>query len=203
MSNYIRACFCTNSDVNEKIFSSITNSFLTMDCVMAGDLNITENCFRQELNLAFETEEFNSRLLSIGDRKKNNFVSFDIDSNIFLLDKIAYFPNNEVKFHKYKLLLLKIVEILTPSFGIIDYEADLICSEVQNSIKFNWGYFISYKSFNFVDELDIKEVFSLLDEYNIIKNIGILAFKHPLGVSEITNDERKFIWKIRKKYSGF
>lgn len=78
--------------------------------------------------------------------------TFALESAIFLPgDKIVYSPIGDPKFLLFKDILSQLITGLNPTIGVIDYEADLICSELKTGFKgtiASWGNYFPLKWIN-------------------------------------------------------
>jgi hypothetical protein len=209
MSNNIRACFCLPEILQETHLRKLLSEIKVLNCIPIGEQIYNEGYWiEQKLNWTFGGESWAASFIQINYRSNSySTFTFDLDAESFLpKGRIAYHPGIDPKFAQYKNLLIQIIQLIYPRFGEIDYEADLICSELGDQYPYNiasWGnYFPSF----WINGLDLEvknKLFDIVDEIIPIDNLGFITFIHPMEANRAWSNRHKRLEDIIKKHKNF
>jgi hypothetical protein len=93
----------------------------------------------------------------------------------------------EIAFKSFKQLIVEVIRHIEPSVGVIDYEADLLCDQVQQSPYYAlpfWGTFLSRHQMARWSKEDIAALRAAVDDYTTVGDLGVLFFIDPLMPDE-------------------
>lgn len=133
------------------------------------------------------------RLLKNSSDDNQIFMSFDIEENIFFKEnEIEFVPNDDTIFKHFKQIIIQILHHTKPNIGVIDYEADLICTSLgQNSYLASWGNYFSQFIFEQLTTEERQQLLQTVDEHIQVKDLGVLTFIHPLAVNQAWTTRHK------------
>lgn len=84
-------------------------------------------------------------------------------------------------FIKYKEILSALIRTVRPFIGTIDYESDLSCDEFdQYGGIASWGNFVAFSLLRRLSNEDQQLLYTGVDDFVMIDDIGVLTFIHPL-----------------------
>lgn len=140
---------------------------------------------------------YSARLLQIWHHKNQpRCLSFDIEENAFFHEKqVEYLPhNNDLVYRCFKQIIVKIIGLLQPDIGIIDYEADIMCDSLkERSGLASWGNYYTESILAQWENTDLYELEKIVDEFITIEGSGTLTFLHPLAVNQAWGDRHEKI----------
>jgi hypothetical protein len=129
-------------------------------------------------------------------RASASMVSLDVDEGLFLNGlKVSYYPNDDPLYVAYKSLLEVFIKQVKPFIGVIDWDADLLCPNLEKNSFAAWGNYLSYRFLENWSKKEKEFIQEIVDEMSVIDDAGILIFNHPLGYSEADESPNK-IWTL-------
>src|SRR5205085_9791834 len=135
MTNYIRACFCTEQPLPDTKLNVLVTMLGAYDCHPVGVSEVFEQSWTMDFAWEFSDKRLQARFLQIWHTSARCGVFFfDVVADAFMPGRtIFYTPGKDRLFSVYKLLLTCVIGQIVPSIGVIDYEADLTCPWISNS----------------------------------------------------------------------
>lgn len=207
--NSITACFSLPEPLTKFQLQRMLERFKLLGCVPVGQPIYNEEIWtKQELYWGLFDVKWTARFRQVHFRNAScTTFAFDLDSNFFLPGaNTLYSPNGDPKFLHYKNILSQLIMELKPSIGEIDYEADLICSELttrfQNTIAC-WGNYFPSKWLNSLDDEVKGNLSRVVDETHEINGIGTLTFIHPLKANQAWSPRHEQLDRIIRRYFDF
>lgn len=207
--NSITACFFLPEPLTKYQLQTMLERIKLLGCVPIGQpIYNEENWTEQELYWGLFDVKWAARFRQVYFRNAScTTFAFDLDSNFFLPGaNTLYSPNGDPKFLHYKNLLSQLIMGLKPSIGEIDYEADLICSELtprfQDAIAC-WGNYFPSMWINTLDKEVKGHLLRVVDETHEVDGIGMLTFIHPLKANQAWGSQHEQLDGIIKKYFKF
>jgi len=207
--NSVTACFSLQDHLGENELQGMLDRIEIFGCKPVGKPICNEEIWvEQELEWSLSGIKYAARFRQAYFRNADcSIFTFALDSAIFLpRDKIVYSPIGDPKFLIFKDILSQLIIDLKPTIGVIDYEADLICSELKTEFKgtiASWGNYFPIK---WIDSLtnDVKQnLLSAVDETLAIPNIGLLTFIHPLKANQAWGCKHERLEDIIRRYFAF
>lgn len=205
--NSITACFCLQNPFQEDQLSDLLKKTAKFGVQNEGTLQKNEGVwFEQELSYIFNEKHWKSRFRQIYLHGQQHYSTFslDLDSNFFLPENaLSYVPDKDEKFLYYIKLVSEIIIGIKPLIGEIDFEADLICSDLAAGFHdpiASWGNFFSIDWINSLHSEIRNEIMSTVDDLYEIKDIGILTFIHPLTANRQWNSRHEKLNRIIRNY---
>lgn len=199
MTNYIRACFCLPSQLGINELSGLLevlakHNFNELDMPSFNqDIWIEQRMVWRTQVGAVEARLFQ---LSLGQDKRNMF-SFDIDSLLFLPESTIAFNHSEnPEFNNYKDALSNVIKLIKPEFGLIDYDADLLCDEALLSSLAAWGNFLTKDLIESFSSKEREILFNTVDEIFPVDSLGVITFIHPLKANQSWSENHEKLDKI-------
>jgi hypothetical protein len=84
-------------------------------------------------------------------------------------------------FMGFKQLLVELIRYTRPEIGMVGYEADLLCENLEHSGSVvYWGNYFPFPFLNRLSEQSRQRLLSTVSEYREVESLGILTFIHPL-----------------------
>jgi len=203
MGIYIRACFCVDRFLDQNVRTDLIEILSPHRCNVLGlPLINLGKWIDQKMIWNTENDLYAARLFQLySTHSKSTMFSFDVDSLLFLPEnKIIYSPGNELDFQNYKLLLSDIINYLLPAIGVVDYDADLLCGDLQLESLIGWG---NYFSNDLISTMSVEEINILhvnVEELNQIDSHGILTFLHPLMANRAWTNRHKILESLMKSH---
>lgn len=199
MVNFIRACFCLNQNLDFIVLNKLLEVLAQHDCHAIGS---TETNFgvwvEQKMEWTIRNKPQKARLFQLSQNHGGySLVSFDIDEFLLLPEsKISYRPDSDPLFAAYKTIIVDLIKQLKPRIGLIDYEADLLCTEIPSITLASWGNFFPY-DFLKLWSLDERNMLTqLVDELIPIDEFGLLTFIHPLLANQAWSERHEQLERI-------
>lgn len=136
------------------------------------------------------------------DIHKSRAISLNVDDSVFLsATELAYTPNRDPKFDKYKMLIQQVISHLQPDIGMIDYEADLLCESLNTHDSIvGWGNFFSTQVLSAWAREDIAQLHQIVDEYISFDTVGLLTFIHPLQFNQAWTGKHEAVHQLLQRY---
>jgi hypothetical protein len=204
MPNYIRACFCVKEAVSDTKLQDLLRVLSNHQCYPINTPQSLAESGVVNLTWRISNKILETRILHIWHKTTSQgMCSFDIEDSSFLQGgSINYNPGKDELFTVYKILLIDIIRQIDPVIGVIDYEADLLCSESDNSALASWGNYFSAGWLNQWDSEAKKRLLQITDEFISIDTIGSLTFIHPLAANQAWTRRHKELEELIKRYSN-
>ncbi len=208
MSNFIRGVFCLAPYPFE--FKKVSDLFTTLrksgirlypqntDTVTGSAAilkQITDGFAREgylKIDLQWELREtiYKAHFEFTGKHDFRKFV-FCVDEQAFLPgNNISYVPADDPIFESYKRAIVIIIKSLRPNLGVIDYENDFLCG--PDSPMSSWGNYIPFS----IQGSTIDRIKSIVSDYTVIDDAGILTFIHPLQANQAWTEQHKELQSI-------
>lgn len=184
--NNISACFSLRSPRDLGQLQRIVDLLIQLNCNPAGEISVySDSYIEQELCWSLLDSNWTARLRQTSNTHNEcTIFSFDVDTHIFLPgDQTHFSPNNDQRFINYQNLLAQLINEINPLIGEIDYEADLLCTDINNNFPrtiASWGNYLPYAWFNQLNDRIQSQVFNVVDEVVEVNPSGLLTFIHPL-----------------------
>jgi hypothetical protein len=131
----------------------------------------------------------------LGYRNRENrwiHLSLNFEDQIFLPGLTYEFtpaPDDE-SFMRFKRLLVELIQHTRPEIGMVGYDADLLCEDLEYSGSVvHWGNYFPFPFLNRLSEQSRQLLLSTVSEYHKVESLGILTFIHPLIYPAHTNQE--------------
>jgi hypothetical protein len=202
MGNNIRACFCVKDFLNFSDLEELQAVLKAHGCILSTSPTINlGKWIEQEFRWKPFEQEWKMRLFQLSlAGKSSSMVSLDVEDGLFLKDgEVNYFPQNEPLFIAYRSLLRDFIGQIMPFIGVIDWDADLACSNLQSTSFATWGNYLSYDFLGIWNRKDTELIEEMTDEIIKVNNNGILTFNHPLGYGDATENHSKY-WALISEY---
>lgn len=200
--NYIRACFCIDQYLGLAALESLCGFLERHKCRTVNPPKLLDSVHWYEQSLVWEMPDVNvmARLIQIPHDFAPSMISLDVDASFWLPGgRISYDPARDAYFKTYTRLLLDLINYVKPYIGLVDYDADLLCTDLPSNSFRAWGNYLSSQFLSSWTPQEIKEIERLVDEYHPADQHGILTYIHPLGYSEPTDHQIKF-WEMIKSH---
>lgn len=202
MINRVRACFCLPNIIDEDHLRILLQNLERFGINRNGTLDYYKNLWsEQKLIWNISDKSWEASILQLTSEKKPySTFSFNLDASYFIPDgKITYFPDNDPLFINYKNILVYILIQITPLIGEIDFDADLICSELSQEYPYkiaSWGNYFSFNMMSNIEFNYIKSLTDICDEIIPIESYGYLTFIHPMDANRAWSNKHEKLEKI-------
>lgn len=125
-----------------------------------------------------------------------------IEEDAFLPNNLTEFTNLDSNlFRDYKKLVGDFIKHTSPTLGMIDYEADLLCEPINPMASLvSWGNFYSNEYLAQWTSNNINKIVQIVDESQTINNIGLLTFIHPLQANQAWTTRHEQVYKILQNH---
>jgi hypothetical protein len=91
---------------------------------------------------------------------------------------------------------MAVIRYVDPEIGIIDYEAELLCSELHTTPLADWGNYFPKRFLKLLSSKERKLLPQVVDEFLQIDNLGVLTFIHPLMANQAWSDRHAKLDKL-------
>jgi hypothetical protein len=184
---------------HQEIINLFTD-FETFGCNLVGTPIFNQNIFfEQEFTWVINNFSFTNRFIQMKFPEDKYIISIDIDENIFLpSNNIEFCPNANSTFDDYKKILARVIERTKPLIGLVDYDVDLVDYFIS-SLSPHWGNFLPESWYVQWSEEDKQKMFQLIDEYQFIKECGLLVFIHPLKANQAWSEKHELLAQLFDK----
>lgn len=173
-------CRLVGQDITADAFHQIAESMLTP--------MYAEAEFEWHTNqLAYST-----RLLQIWHPPEPADLNFAVSDDAFFgktgRSLIEFEPNDAdrlARFASYKDLIIGLIRYLKPSAGLIDYEMDVVCYNIESG-KFaaSWGNYLTLSALDRWHPNDVDMLTQQVHDATWIDGLGLLTFIHPLAANQ-------------------
>jgi hypothetical protein len=128
-------------------------------------------------------------------------LEFGVEEGVFLPGRSTEFtPNQNPIFERFKQLLVEIIKHTKPTIGVINYEADLLCTTPTIYDSFaGWGNYFSQSILSQWSLNDLKLMLQLADEHIQIDSFGILMFIHPLAANQAWSERHQKVLELLQR----
>jgi hypothetical protein len=207
--NSVTACFSLPEPLNEIELQGMLERIKLLGCQPVGKpINNEDIWIAQESYWCLFDIKYAARFRQVHFRNAGcTTFAFDLVSNYFLpVDKTLYSPNGDPKFFYYKELLVQLLSDLNPKIGVIDFDADLICSELKTGFQgtiASWGNYFPLQWINSLPDEVKRNLLSVVDESLEVNGMGLLTFIHPLKANQGWGSKHEQLDEIIKRYFVF
>lgn len=119
-------------------------------------------------------------------------LALNFEERIFLPgSRIEFTPAlDDELFMSFKRLLIELIRYTRPDIGVVDYDADLLCGDLNYSGSVvHWGNYFPFPFLNRLSEQNVQLLLSTVSEYQEMESLGIPTFIHPLVFPYHINQE--------------
>jgi hypothetical protein len=202
MENYIRACFCVKHFLDLSDLEQLQETLRAHACISSTAPTMNLGIWiEQGFTWYSMSQTWKIRIFQLSlPENRSVMVSLDVEDSIFLKgSEICYSPNKDPLFIAYTCLLKDFIKQIDPIIGVIDWDAELMCSTLTLNSFATWGNYLSYQFLSYWSENDRGMIVNIVDELIEIERTGVLIFNHPLGYADGKTTHLQF-WSLIKKY---
>lgn len=230
MNNFLRALFCCDAE-NDVSYERLFNVLDVNGCTMhdfhdakkgyviplndgpdvrfiSGGQKVLMQLsharyFNVELECQFGDEFYAGRIGQIQQNDHSKMIYFGIEASIFLSAgvAIAHIADTDLLFEKYHYIITQFIKVLSPSLGLIDYDADLLCFQSHDvNFSVGWGSYISFDMLNSEIEDFINRLEHIADVLLSIDRMGVLFFINPLAANQARTERHILADALIRQY---